>query len=49
MFLLYIFREISRRIHHRKAMRSLSEMDDRMLADLGISRGDIASVVHNGR
>jgi uncharacterized protein YjiS (DUF1127 family) len=49
VFLSLIFREIARRLHHRKAMRSLSEMDDRMLADLGISRGEIASVVDHGR
>ena len=32
----------------RRAIRELHQLDDRMLADIGISRGEIESAVRNG-
>ena len=34
---------------HRADIRQLEQMNDRELADIGIDRGDIASVVRFGR
>ena len=34
---------------HRKAVQQLSEMDDRMLQDLGINRAQIREVALHGR
>jgi uncharacterized protein YjiS (DUF1127 family) len=45
--------EFARRVAHkqyvRNAVRILRQFDDRALADIGMRRGDIESVVRNGR
>ena len=37
------------RAAHRRAVSELSQLDDRILRDLGIERSQIASVVRHGR
>ncbi len=49
MLLTHILANIRRHLTHRKAMRDLSGLEDHLLADLGISRGEIASIVQHGR
>ncbi len=49
MFLSTLVAAISRHLNHRKAMNALSGLEDYQLSDLGISRGEIASVVQHGR
>jgi uncharacterized protein YjiS (DUF1127 family) len=49
MLLTHILANIRRHLTHRKAMRDLSGLEDHLLADLGISRGEIAAVVQHGR
>ena len=36
-------------LRHRRAMRHLRQLDDRMLADIGISRGDTFLAAHEVR
>jgi len=40
---------IGRRMEERRARRELHDLPDTMLADLGISRSEVASVVRYGR
>ncbi len=49
MILTIILANIRRRLRQREAVRYLSTLDDHLLADLGISRGEIAGVVQHGR
>ena len=49
MVLTTILANIRRHLTHRKAMRDLSGIEDHLLADLGISRSEIAAVVQHGR
>ncbi len=49
MILTTILATMRRRLRQREAMRHLSSLDDHLLADLGISRGEIAGVVQHGR
>ncbi len=49
MILTTILAHIRRHLNHRKAMHDLSTLDDHLLADLGISRGEISGVVQHGR
>lgn len=46
MFLSSLLAAIRRQ---RRSFRELSAFDDRMLADVGIRRGEIARVVRDGR
>ena len=41
--------KLLRELRHRRALRALSEHDDRMLKDVGISRSQIEGAVRNGR
>ena len=47
------FGELARRLAHelylRSATRTLQKFDDRILADIGLRRGEIEHVVRNGR
>ena len=47
------FGELARRLTHelylRNATRTLQQLDDRILADIGLRRGEIEHVVRNGR
>lgn len=38
-------RAVARRWHARRDIRRLSQFDDRMLADIGITRGEIHAAV----
>ncbi len=49
MIVTTILAQIRRYLSHRKAMCDLSGLEDHRLADLGISRGEIAAVVQHGR
>ena len=49
MIVTTLLAHIRSHLTQRKAMRDLSTMEDHILADLGISRGEIASVVQHGR
>lgn len=42
-------RRLARELCLRSATRTLQQFDDRMLADIGIRRGEIEHVVRNGR
>jgi uncharacterized protein YjiS (DUF1127 family) len=42
-------RAIAADLHRRQAMRALMASEDRMLADIGITRGDIEVAVLRGR
>lgn len=41
---LRLLTRIEARRRHRKAVTELAAMDDRMLADIGVSRGDVPHV-----
>ena len=49
MILTTILANIRRRLRQREAMHDLSTLDDHLLADLGISRSEIAGLVQHGR
>ena len=44
-----IGRVISREMRHRRAVAELSEMDDHLLRDIGVSRTQIPYIVRHGR
>ena len=43
-----LFQRLATRIEWRRQMLHLAELDDRLLADIGISRGDIAVMRRRG-
>ncbi|CAN7538116.1 DUF1127 domain-containing protein [Bradyrhizobium sp. LjRoot220] len=44
--LIAVFRRYAR---HRSELASISRLDDRMLRDIGVSRGELASRSYSGR
>jgi uncharacterized protein YjiS (DUF1127 family) len=42
-------RELTRRHRERRGIEELLRMDDRLLADIGITRGEAEHMVRNGR
>ena len=49
IFLYQALRLVSQRVAIRRARRELLELPDSMLKDMGITRGEITSVVEFGR
>jgi uncharacterized protein YjiS (DUF1127 family) len=43
------FRMIAAALRHRRAIRQLQQLDDRMLADIGLCRTAIGDAVRSGR
>jgi uncharacterized protein YjiS (DUF1127 family) len=48
VFSIRLARDLAAKRVLRSAIRELHQLDDRMLADIGISRGEIESAVRNG-
>jgi uncharacterized protein YjiS (DUF1127 family) len=48
VFSIRLARDLTAKRVLRSAIRELQQLDDRMLADIGISRGEIESAVRNG-
>src|SRR5262245_3895902 len=46
---VYMAGAMAKRLEQRRAIAELTRLDDRLLEDIGISRGEIFYVVHNGR
>ena len=46
---LNFVRAYARQIRERRAINELRRLDDHMLKDLGLTRGEIYDVVRNGR
>lgn len=49
MFILSIFAALARWRRYRRSLRLLASFDDRMLADVGISRGEIPRAARGRR
>lgn len=49
MFLSVILSAIRRQLRARETARELSQLSDRQLSDIGISRGEIASIANQVR
>lgn len=48
-FLAGLVAAISRRVAERRAAQTLSDMDDHLLQDIGVSRDEIQRLVHTGK
>jgi uncharacterized protein YjiS (DUF1127 family) len=44
-----LFARAARRHAERRAVETLASMDEHLLRDIGVTRGDVARVVRNGR